>query len=55
MDNITTVFKEKKLKLTPQRIAVYKYLKSTKEHPSAEVIYKSSTTNISYYEFSYSL
>ena len=41
MDNITTVFKEKKLKLTPQRIAVYKYLKSTKEHPSAEVIYKS--------------
>jgi len=40
MDNITTVFKEKKLKLTPQRIAVYKYLQSTKEHPSAEVIYK---------------
>ena len=40
MDNITTIFKEKKLKLTPQRIAVYKYLKSTKEHPSAETIYK---------------
>jgi len=40
MDNITTVFKEKKLKLTPQRIAVYKYLQSTKEHPSAELIYK---------------
>ncbi|MBU3143536.1 Fur family transcriptional regulator [Clostridium sp. CF012] len=40
MDNITTIFREKKLKLTPQRIAVYKYLKSTKEHPSAEVIYK---------------
>ncbi|MHC1684620.1 MAG: Fur family transcriptional regulator [Clostridiaceae bacterium] len=40
MDNITTIFKEKKLKLTPQRIAVYKYLKSTKSHPSAEVIYK---------------
>jgi len=40
MDNITTVFKERKLKLTPQRIAVYKYLQSTKEHPSAEVIYK---------------
>ena len=40
MDNITTIFKEKKLKLTPQRIAVYKYLQSTKEHPSAEVIYK---------------
>lgn len=40
MNNITSVFKEKKLKLTPQRIAVYKYLKSTKTHPSAEIIYK---------------
>ncbi|SHI86087.1 Fur family transcriptional regulator, peroxide stress response regulator [Clostridium cavendishii DSM 21758] len=40
MDNITTIFREKKLKLTPQRIAVYKYLKSTTEHPSAEIIYK---------------
>ena len=40
MDGITSIFREKKLKLTPQRIAVYKYLKSTKEHPSAEVIYK---------------
>lgn len=40
MDNITSIFKEKKLKLTPQRLAVYKYLMSTKEHPSAEVIYK---------------
>lgn len=40
MDNITTIFKEKKLKLTPQRIAVYFYLTSTKEHPSAETIYK---------------
>lgn len=41
MDNITNIFKEKKLKLTPQRIAVYKYLKGTKQHPSAETIYKS--------------
>lgn len=40
MDNITGIFREKKLKLTPQRIAVYKYLQSTKEHPSAEIIYK---------------
>jgi Fur family peroxide stress response transcriptional regulator len=38
--SITDTFKEKRLKLTPQRIAVYKYLKSTKEHPSAETIYK---------------
>ena len=40
MDTITSVFKQKKLKLTPQRIAVYRYLKSTKEHPSAEIVYK---------------
>lgn len=40
MDNITSIFKEKKLKLTPQRLAVYQYLMSTKEHPSAESIYK---------------
>jgi len=41
MDNLTNIFKEKKLKLTPQRIAVYNYLKRTTEHPSAETIYKS--------------
>lgn len=40
MDNIASIFKEKKLKLTPQRLAVYQYLKGTKEHPSAETIYK---------------
>ena len=40
MDTISKIFKEKKLKLTPQRIAVYKYLKQSKEHPSAEIIYK---------------
>ncbi|MGG7076765.1 Fur family transcriptional regulator [Clostridium sardiniense] len=45
MDNITAIFKEKKLKLTPQRLAVYKYLMSTKEHPSAEVIYKAIQTD----------
>ncbi|MCT8978183.1 transcriptional repressor [Clostridium sp. CX1] len=40
MDNLANIFREKKLKLTPQRIAVYKYLQSTNEHPSAETIYK---------------
>ena len=44
MENITAVFKEKKLKLTPQRLAVYKCLMSTKEHPSAEAIYKAIQT-----------
>ena len=32
MDTITEIFKEKKLKLTPQRLAVYKYLLTTTEH-----------------------
>lgn len=41
MENIAAIFKEKKLKLTPQRLAVYKCLMNTKEHPSAETIYKS--------------
>ena len=40
MEDIIEIFKEKKLKLTPQRLSVYKYLLSTKEHPSAETIYK---------------
>lgn len=39
MDKIISLFKEKKLKLTPQRLAVYKYLMNTTEHPSAETIY----------------
>ncbi|AKN32676.1 transcriptional regulator [Clostridium carboxidivorans P7] len=39
MDTLSSIFREKKLKLTPQRIAVYKFLQSTKEHPSAETIY----------------
>ncbi len=45
MDNIISIFKERKLKLTPQRLAVYKYLMSTKEHPSAEIIYKALQPN----------
>ncbi|MCX7694638.1 MAG: transcriptional repressor [Caloramator sp.] len=40
MENLAALFKEKNLKLTPQRYAIYKYLKSTKAHPSAEMIYE---------------
>ena len=39
MDEIASIFKEKKLKLTPQRLAVYNYLMNTSSHPSADVIY----------------
>lgn len=39
MDLIASIFKEKKLKLTPQRLAVYNYLINTTAHPSADTIY----------------
>lgn len=39
MERLTSLFKEKNLKLTPQRYAIYRYLSSTKSHPSAERIY----------------
>lgn len=39
MDQIVSIFREKKLKLTPQRLAVYNYLLNTTSHPSADVIY----------------
>lgn len=39
MDQIASIFREKKLKLTPQRLAVYNYLLNTTSHPSADVIY----------------
>lgn len=41
METLSTTFKSKNLKLTPQRIAVYQMLKGTKCHPSAEKIYNS--------------
>lgn len=40
MDNLALLFREKNLKLTPQRYAIYKYLSSTKSHPSAEMIFE---------------
>ena len=39
MDHIAPIFKEKNLKLTPQRLAVYNYLINTTSHPSADIIY----------------
>jgi Fur family transcriptional regulator, peroxide stress response regulator len=45
MEKLSTLFKEKNLKLTPQRYAIYKYLKSTKAHPSAEMIYTELKVN----------
>ena len=40
MKEITQVLRENSMKVTPQRIAIYQMLLQTKEHPSAETIYK---------------
>lgn len=41
MKRLIAACKKEKLKLTPQRMAIYEVLKSTKAHPSAESIYDS--------------
>lgn len=40
MRETAQILKEKGLKVTPQRIAVYNMLLGTSEHPNAETIYK---------------
>ncbi len=40
MTNTADVLKEKGLKVTPQRIAIYTILKNSYNHPTAEDIYK---------------
>ena len=40
MMEIAQILREKGLKVTPQRIAVYNMLMNTYEHPNAEMIYK---------------
>ena len=45
MENLALLFREKNLKLTPQRYAIYKYLLSTKSHPSAEMIFEKITVD----------
>ena len=40
MKQFAEILKEKGLKVTPQRLAVYSALVSTKSHPSAEAIHK---------------
>lgn len=39
MDDLITNLRQNNLKVTPQRLAIYGYLMSTVEHPSAETIY----------------
>lgn len=40
MLELTAILKEHGLKVTPQRLAIFKMLRNTKVHPSAETIYK---------------
>lgn len=40
MIECTEILREKKIKVTPQRIAVYNMLLNTEEHPDAETIHK---------------
>lgn len=40
MQELANLLKSKKLKVTPQRLAIFNILYNTTEHPSAETIYK---------------
>lgn len=40
MNTIAALLREKGLKVTPQRIAIYQMLKNTKCHPTADTIYQ---------------
>lgn len=39
-DNVADLLRSKGLKVTPQRVAIYKYLASTRKHPTAESVYE---------------
>lgn len=41
MLELTAILKEHQLKVTPQRLSIFKMLRNTKVHPSAETIYNS--------------
>ncbi|NPV69929.1 MAG: transcriptional repressor [Firmicutes bacterium] len=40
MNDIAEILREKGLRVTPQRVAVYRFLSGTRSHPAAEVIYR---------------
>ncbi|MGE5484541.1 MAG: Fur family transcriptional regulator [Ignavibacteriales bacterium] len=39
MDDIAQTLRDKGLRVTPQRVAIYRYLRGTRAHPMAEAIY----------------
>ena len=55
MKETAQLLREKGLKVTPQRIAVYNMLLGTTAHPNAEMIYKTLERSIKRLIFSSSL
>ncbi len=50
-EELKEIFRKHKMKITPQRMIIYKELKKSREHPSASVIYeriRKSFPNISF-------
>ncbi len=45
MQNTEEVLRTKKIKVTPQRMAVYSVLRDTRSHPNVEMIYKKLKPN----------
>jgi len=45
MQTIEEILRKKKIKVTPQRMAVYSILKNTKHHPNVEMIYQTLKPN----------
>ena len=45
MSEVTDILRQNKKKVTPQRLAVYAALAATKEHPTAETLYKELRPN----------
>ncbi len=45
MQTIEEILRTKKIKVTPQRMAVYTILKESKEHPNVEMIYQKLKPN----------
>ena len=45
LGEVTDILRQNKKKVTPQRLAVYTALAATKEHPTAETLYKELRPN----------
>jgi Fur family transcriptional regulator, peroxide stress response regulator len=39
VEDLIDVFRQNNIKVTPQRVEIYRYLSDTKDHPSADTVY----------------